>query len=89
MLKGLRGDRLEIVALIKADSSLIEPGTPAHALTLRWSSLSEAAASAGLSRRYGGIHFTQGDLKGRSLGAQIGTRVLAKCLALFDGTAVA
>src|SRR5215468_9384629 len=44
-------------------SSRIEPGlTPASTLTLTWPTFSDAANQAGMSRRYGGIHFRQGDL---------------------------
>ena len=54
-------------------ASVIEPGlVPARNLTLTFRSFSDAANSAGMSRRYGGIHFEQGDLNGRTLGAQIG-----------------
>src|SRR5207253_9485515 len=43
-------------------SSRVEPGVvPTHDLTLSWSTFSEAADQAGISRRYGGIHFEQGD----------------------------
>ena len=37
-------------------------------MTLRWATFSEAASQAGLSRRYGGIHFEQGDLDARVAG---------------------
>jgi hypothetical protein len=43
-------------------SSRVEPGKfPAQDVTLSWSTFSEAADQAGVSRRYGGIHFEQGD----------------------------
>ena len=41
---------------------------PARELTLSWATFSEAADEAGMSRRYGGIHFEQGDLDGRATG---------------------
>jgi hypothetical protein len=40
-----------------------------------------------MSRRYGGIHFAQGDLTGRSLGRVIGAAVWTKAKTYFDGTA--
>jgi hypothetical protein len=40
-----------------------------------------------MSRRWGGIHFAQGDLTGRSLGRIIGAAVWAKAKTFFDGTA--
>src|SRR5262249_40101075 len=43
-------------------TSRTEPGTvPARDVTLAWPTFSDAAAQAGMSRRYGGIHFEQGD----------------------------
>lgn len=57
-------------------SSRFEPGiTPHTALTLSWTTFSEAADQAGISRRYGGIHFRDGDLQGRLLGRQVGDAV--------------
>jgi len=54
---------------IPAGSSAIEPGAvPAHDVLLRWDTFTEAANQAGLSRRYGGIHFEQGDLDARRTG---------------------
>lgn len=65
--------------LIKAGSSLIEPGVvPANDLTLSWPTFSAAADEAGISRRYGGIHFETGDLMGRALGRTVGRRVWEK-----------
>ena len=69
-------------------SSLIEPGlTPASPVTLSWATFSEAADEAGLSRRYGGIHFRDGDFEGRNMGRKIGATVWAKAQTYFDGTA--
>ncbi|MFI7613692.1 vanadium-dependent haloperoxidase [Nonomuraea terrae] len=60
-------------AVVAKGSSLVEPGmTPAQDVTLRWSTFSAAADEAGLSRRYGGIHFRAGDLQGRTLGRAVG-----------------
>ena len=65
--------------LIKAGSSLIEPNVvPASDLTLSWPTFSAAADEAGISRRYGGIHFQTGDLMGRALGRVVGRRVWEK-----------
>jgi hypothetical protein len=69
-------------------SSRVEPGTvPAHELTLAWSTFSEAADQAGISRRYGGIHFEQGDLDARATGRAAATNAWAKALTYFKGTA--
>jgi hypothetical protein len=59
----------------KAGGSTIEPGTtPAADVTLRWRTFDEAADEAGLSRRYGGIHFRQGDMESREMGKRSGGR---------------
>ncbi len=65
--------------VMQAGSSVIEPKTvPAHAITLSWPTFSAAADEAGISRRYGGIHFEDGDLIGRRLGRLIGAQVWQK-----------
>jgi hypothetical protein len=74
-------------ATIKAGSS-IEPGTvPATDTTLYWPTFSAAANEAGLSRRYGGIHFKQGDLDARRTGRLAARTAWAKALTYFNGTA--
>lgn len=53
--------------------SRFEPTTtPSESITLLWDTFSAAAAEAGLSRLYGGIHFEEGDLNGRTLGTEAG-----------------
>ncbi|HEY6741774.1 MAG TPA: hypothetical protein VI110_05385, partial [Lapillicoccus sp.] len=62
------------------------PGlVPAEDLTLRWDTFSAAADEAGLSRRYGGIHFEQGDLVGRAIGRAVGVRVWQLATRYRDG----
>ena len=69
---------------IRAGTSRIEPrtatqpGSPAKDVTLYWPTLSAAAAEAGQSRRYGGIHFPSGDLHGRGLGDAVGSDAWTK-----------
>lgn len=61
---------------LEAGSSKVEPGAfPAQPVTLSWNTLSEAADQAGMSRRYCGIHFRDGDLAGRVLGRQVAQEV--------------
>ena len=56
----------------EAGSSKFESGAvPAGDVTLQWETFSEAANQAGLSRRYGGIHFEQADLVGRAAGRRV------------------
>jgi hypothetical protein len=67
---------------------LIEPGvTPAFDVKLSWRTFSIAAEEAGISRMYGGIHFRDGNLRGRNLGRLLGAQVWQKAIAYFNGTA--
>jgi hypothetical protein len=62
-------DAFDLTVSIPAGSSAIEPGAvPAHDVLLYWGTFTEAANQAGMSRRYGGIHFEQGDLDARRTG---------------------
>ncbi len=73
----------------EAGSSLVEPDkVPKADVTLSWATFSEAANEAGISRRYGGIHFEEGDLRGRQMGRQIGTQAWDKAQAYIIGQAV-
>jgi hypothetical protein len=81
-------DTLGAQVTVPAGSSPVEPGlVPAQDVILSWRTFSEAADEAGISRRYGGIHFEDGDLEGRALGRRVGARVWQKALAYFNGTA--
>lgn len=72
---------------IKAGTSEIEPGiTPSIDITLSWSTFSEAADQAGISRRYGGIHFREGDLVSRAVGQQVGMQAWLKSQAYWSGS---
>ena len=74
--------------LIPRGSSRAEPGlVPANDLTLSWATFSEAADAAGMSRRYGGIHFRSGDITGRSTGRVVGRQVWARAATYVDGSA--
>ena len=69
-------------------SSLIEPGiTPASAVTLSWPTFSSASLQAGLSRQYGGIHFSKADQDGRVLGQQVAPQAWVKAQSYINGTA--
>jgi hypothetical protein len=73
---------------IPAGSSAGEPGrVPAADITLFWPTFSAAADDAGMSRRYGGIHFSTGDLTGRSLGRVVGALAWEKAKTYMDGSA--
>ena len=66
--------------------SRFEPGlTPQETTTLSWDTFSEASDEAGISRLYGGIHFTEGDINGRSLGREVGTAVYDQAQFFVNG----
>jgi hypothetical protein len=67
-------------------TSQVEPAvTPLNEVTLAWETFSAAAEQAGLSRRYGGIHFEDGDLRGRALGRQVAGQVWERAQAYITG----
>jgi Ca2+-binding RTX toxin-like protein len=79
----LGSDGLNLRLTFQPGSSRFESGfTPEQITTLAWGTFSEAAASAGLSRLYGGIHFTDGNLDGQTLGRTVGDAVLSRAAAL-------
>jgi hypothetical protein len=81
-------DRFGGSVTVPRGSSRVEPGlVPANDLTLTWATFSDAAAEAGISRRYGGIHFTQGDLDARATGTAVARLCWAKANTYFAGTA--
>ena len=66
--------------------SRFEPGfTPQAEVTLAWESFSAASDEAGLSRLFGGIHFTEGDVFGRTLGQDVGVEVFAAAQFFING----
>ena len=89
VLKAFTGsDAFGASATVRTGSSKVEPGAvPATDVTLSWATLADAANQAGISRRYGGINFVQGDLHGRRGGRLVGAQVWAKALTYFNGTA--
>ena len=59
--------------------------SPAQPIVLRWNTFQEAADEAGMSRRYGGIHFQDGDLRGREMGRQIGQQTFLQAEQYWTG----
>ena len=75
-------------ATVLAGSSKVQPGTvPAANVVLSWPSFTDAANEAGVSRRFGGIHFQQGDLASRKLGTKVGALVWTRSLLYIKGKA--
>ncbi|MGH9838216.1 MAG: vanadium-dependent haloperoxidase [Blastocatellia bacterium] len=87
VLKSFTGsDDFGASVTLPAGSSRIEPGlTPVADITLNWATFSEAAEEASLSRLYGGIHFSDGNVQGRIMGRKIGAAVWKKAQAYFQG----
>lgn len=80
-------DRFGDSVTVSAGSSNIEPGmTPAHAMKLGWETFSDAADEAGISRRYGGLHFRAADMAGRKLGRAVANRAWSEAQGYFSGT---
>jgi hypothetical protein len=76
-------DRFGASVTVPAGSSQVEPeAVPAADITLHWPTFSDAADQAGRSRRYGGIHFRDGDLVGRAIGRMVGLRAWLAASAL-------
>ena len=79
-------DRFGGSATLPRGSSRVEPGAvPAADLTLSWATFSDAANEAGISRRYGGIHFEQGDLDARATGRIAAEAVWARARDYWEG----
>lgn len=74
---------------IATGQSKIEPGiTPQEPVTLQWRTFTEAANEAGISRRYGGIHFEAGDRAGRLLGRTVAQEVWTRAQGYCQGKPV-
>ncbi len=81
---------LQMSATIAKGKSVVEPGSvPAAAVTLSWSTYTDAADEAGLSRLLGGIHFRDANREGLMLGDSVGSNTWSKAQAYFAGTAPA
>jgi hypothetical protein len=79
-------DVMRLTVTVPAGASPIEPGfAPAADVTLTWRTFTDAADQAGQSRRFGGIHFRDGDLAGREIGRQVGAQAWKKAARHFLG----
>ena len=77
----------DLLGLFETNELAFETFSPDEdAVSLRWDTLFEAAADAGLSRIYGGIHIQDGDLRGREIGRAVAEIAEAKWRALFGET---
>jgi hypothetical protein len=81
-----RSDEFGDSVTLAAGSSNIEPGiTPASPVILRWRTFSAAADQAGISRRFGGIHFAAADLAGRRIGTIVARQAWVRASSLWTG----
>lgn len=66
------------------------PGTlkfehgPNETVVLRWDTFHDAADQAAVSRRYGGIHFQDGDLRAREIGRAVGRQAFEHARSFWD-----
>jgi len=58
---------------------------PSEAIVLQWPTFTDAADEAAFSRLVGGIHFQDGDLRGRVMGRQAGVLAFERAQALWLG----
>ncbi|MGW6582558.1 vanadium-dependent haloperoxidase [Streptomyces globisporus] len=72
----------------KAGSSIYEPGlSPTSDVTLKWETLSEAAEEDGLSRVYGGGHWTFDIDEGQKVGRKVAKATFVAARNYINGTA--
>jgi hypothetical protein len=70
----------------KAGESVIEPGlTPSKPVTLSWETFTDAAEQAGMSRLFGGIHISDGNVGGLKVGQEVAKRAWDKAQTYFNG----
>lgn len=78
-------DKFGAKSTIARGSSTVEPGLVPHKdIILKWATFTKAADEAGISRRYGGIHFKDGDLNSRVLGRKVAKIAWKKSLSYFQ-----
>jgi hypothetical protein len=69
----------------KARSMTIDASLPSNDVTLSWPTFSDAAAEAGISRIYGGIHFDKANVDGQALGRKVGAQAFAAAQGYWEG----
>jgi hypothetical protein len=92
VLKGFRGGaEFGASATIRKGTSFVEPatatqvGVPAADVTISWRNFEDAAWEAGMSRRYGGIHWQFGDIQARDNGKKMGEGAFSHAKKLWEG----
>jgi len=92
LLKDFRGgSTFGASATIRKGTSFVEPatatqaGVPADDVTISWPPFEDAAREAGMSRRYGGIHWHFGDTEAFQNGRKIGEGAFSHARKLWTG----
>ena len=80
-------DTLQFETTIPANFGRVEPGVPPVPTLLQYKTLSSAVYDAGMSRLYGGIHFTEDNTLGQLLGNLVGDLANARAQSYFQGIA--
>ncbi len=71
---------------VKAGASRFEEGiTPKQDITLSWPRFTDAADEAGISRRYGGIHWPIDDTPARDMGKKCGESAFSLTKKYWEG----
>jgi hypothetical protein len=92
VLKDFRGAaEFDASATVKKGTSFVEPatatqpGVPAADVTISWHTYEDAAWDAGMSRRYGGIHWQFGDYYARETGKKVGEGAFSLAKKIWEG----
>jgi hypothetical protein len=92
VLKDFRGGaEFRASATIAKGTSFVEPatgtqpGVPAADVTISWQTFEDAAREAGMSRRYGGIHWQFGDIEAFENGKKTGEGAFSLAKKLWEG----
>jgi vanadium-dependent haloperoxidase-like protein/uncharacterized protein DUF6851 len=80
-------DAFGFSTVIPANFGRVEPGIPAVPTTISYATFNDAANDAGLSRLYGGIHFTDDNTNAQAVGRLIGVQAWERAQTYFNGTA--
>ncbi|WP_144289914.1 vanadium-dependent haloperoxidase [Ideonella sp. A 288] len=78
-------DSFNFHTTIPANFGRVEPGVPVGPTVLTYPTFTAAVTDAGLSRLYAGIHFSDDNTVGQTLGNLAGQEAWAKAKFLFDG----
>ncbi len=83
---GRDGDVFGATVTVKAGASRFEEGiTPKQDITLSWPRFTDAADEAGVSRRYGGIHWPIDDTPARDMGKKCGESAFSLTKKYWEG----